>query len=404
MNRKKSPGSGAGGRNVWTIMKKEFARFFGDKKLVFTTLLLPGLLIYAVYSFMGEGITRQFSPDEENPPVIYGENMPASVQTILDQTSLPWQETQDAEAVKEEIREKTADLLLVFPEDFDRQVEAYQTSEEPAPEIQIFFNSSQSSSQSAYTQIRELLDQYETGLANKFDVNRSQETGEPFDLATKEDTTAQVFSMLLPLLLMVFLFSGCMAVVPESIAGEKERGTIATLLVTPVRRWELAVGKILSLSIIALLSGISSFAGTILSLPKLMGAAADSMSASVYGISEYLLLLGLVLSTVLVLTALMAIISSFAKSVKEAGTAVTPLMIVVMFLAITSMMGGGPAQDVLLYMIPLYNTVQSMVSIFSLQYSMVCVGVAIVSNLICSVLLAYVVTRLFSSEKVMFTR
>ena len=75
-----------------------------------------------------------------------------------------------------------------------------------------------------------------------------------------------------------------------------------------------------------------------------------------------------------------------------------------MFLAITSMMGGGPAQDVLLYMIPLYNTVQSMVSIFSLQYSMVCVGVAIVSNLICSVLLAYVVTRLFSSEKVMFTR
>lgn len=203
---------------------------------------------------------------------------------------------------------------------------------------------------------------------------------------------------------MVFLFSGCMAVVPESIAGEKERGTIATLLVTPMRRGELAVGKILSLSVIALLSGISSFAGTILSLPKLMGGAAEGVNAGVYQPLDYVLLLGLILSTILVITSLMAIISSYSKSVKEANTAVTPLMVLVMFLGVTSMLGGGASSFPLLYCIPLYNTVQSMVGIFSFEYSMTNVLIAMGVNLLCSGILAYAVTRLFNSEKVMFSR
>jgi ABC-type Na+ efflux pump permease subunit len=60
--------------------------------------------------------------------------------------------------------------------------------------------------------------------------------------------------MILPFLILSFLFSGCLAVTPESIAGEKERGTIATLLVTPIKRRELAIGKIISLSILATLA------------------------------------------------------------------------------------------------------------------------------------------------------
>ena len=95
--------------------------------------------------------------------------------------------------------------------------------------------------------MRDFLDTYESALANKFDVNPGEEV---YDMATEEDLSAQVFSMMVPMLLMIFLFSGCMAVAPESIAGEKERGTIATLLVTPVKRSHLAVGKIISLSVI----------------------------------------------------------------------------------------------------------------------------------------------------------
>ena len=39
-------------KDMLTIMKKEFARFFGDKRMVFTTVLMPGLMIYILYTFM----------------------------------------------------------------------------------------------------------------------------------------------------------------------------------------------------------------------------------------------------------------------------------------------------------------------------------------------------------------
>ena len=130
----------------------------------------------------------------------------------------------------------------------------------------------------------QVFDDYESSLANKFDINA--EEGVKYDVATEKDTSAQLFSMLLPMLLMSFLFSGCMAVAPESIVGEKERGTIATLLVTPMKRSELAVGKVLSLSVIGLLGGVSCFIGTMLALPNLMGGAAledDSMTTIIRG-------------------------------------------------------------------------------------------------------------------------
>ena len=46
--------------NVITVMKKEFNRFFTDRRMVLTTLLMPGIMIYLLYSLMGQGFTSQF--------------------------------------------------------------------------------------------------------------------------------------------------------------------------------------------------------------------------------------------------------------------------------------------------------------------------------------------------------
>ena len=209
--------------------------------------------------------------------------------------------------------------------------------------------------------------------------------------------------MLVPMLMMVFLFSGCMAVAPESIAGEKERGTIATLLVTPMKRSHLALGKIISLSVIAILSGLSSFLGTMLSLPKLMGGMED-ISASVYQASDYVMLLAVILSTVLVIVSLIAIISAFAKNVKEATTWVTPLMIVCMVIAITSMIDSMKPGNLFFYLIPLYNSVQCMAGIFSFTIELPAVIITVASNLAYAVIGVNVLTRMFSSERIIYTR
>ena len=247
----------------------------------------------------------------------------------------------------------------------------------------------------------ELLDTYEAQLANKFDVNAGAER---YDLTTDEDAAGAYFAMLLPMLLMIFLYSGCAAVAPESIAGEKERGTIATMLITPIPRGHIAVGKILALAVIALLSGASSTIGTILALPKLMGAASDSLSAGIYSVGDYLLLAAVILSTVLLLVTLISILSAFAKTVKEAQTYATPLMILVMLLGVTGMFGGGASQDLPAYLIPLYNSVQCMVGVFSFTTFTAGVAATLAVNGVCTILGVVVLARMFNSEKIIFAR
>lgn len=219
----------------------------------------------------------------------------------------------------------------------------------------------------------------------------------------EEDISAQVFSMMVPMLMMAFLFSGCMAVAPESIAGEKERGTIATLLVTPLKRSHLAMGKVISLSIIAILSGLSSFLGTMLSLPKLMGDG-DAINASVYSMQDYLTLLLVILSTVLVIVAVVSIVSAFAKNVKEATGWVTPIMIVSMLLGVTSMVESLCKTEPVWFLIPLYNSVQCMNAIFSLNVDIVNIAVTVVSNICYAGIGVLVLTKMFDNEKVMFSK
>lgn len=391
-------------KNIITIIKKEFARFFGDKRMVFTTVLMPGLLIYVLYSFMGNGLASQFETDEDYVYQIHTVNLPDSLESfsMMDNVNLIAEKESAIDEVKQEIADKDTDTLVVFPEDFDEQVAAYDslTATSPAPNVEVYYNSTSTESSAAYQLVSYALDSYESALANKFDVNAA--TDDSYDLASKEDSTAQFFAMMLPMLMTMFLFSGCMAIAPESIAGEKERGTIATLLVTPIKRSELAIGKIISLSAIGLLSGLSSFVGTMLSLPKLMGDTSDLMDAGVYGVTEYVQLLIVILTTVLVIIGLISIISGFANSVKEAGTAATPLMIVVMLIGVTSMLSGGAPKEFYWYLIPIYNSVQSMNAIFSFTASSVNLAVTAVSNLVYTLLMVVVLTKIFDSEKIMY--
>ena len=245
---------------VLTIMKKELDRFFGDRRMVFS-ILMPGILIYVMYCFMGVAMGDAFGVDEDYTPTVRAAGLPASMEPLLQQTGFAVTAGEDEAAAREAVAAQTLDLLLVFPEDFDRITADYEVSSGlPAPNVEIYYNSAATSSAMAYQAVTGLLDAYEDQMVNKFDVNAG---GGAYDLATVEDTAGSIFSMMMPLLLMMFLYSGCAAVAPESIAGEKERGTIATMLITPIRRSHIALGKILALAVIAMISAASSTVGTI---------------------------------------------------------------------------------------------------------------------------------------------
>ena len=387
--------------NIGAIIRKEFNRFFTDRRLVMTAIILPGLMIYLLYSFMGSAMSNMYSVEDDFAPTVYAVNAPASIAALAQEAGMTLTDVspQEAEGVRTQIVDKQAELLAVFPADFDAQVAAYAPGAGEAPNIELYYNSTDADSSQAHAMFAALLDGYESSLVNKFDVNR----GITADLASERDTAGQIFSSLLPLLMMVFLFSGCMAVAPESIAGEKERGSIATLLVTPLGRGELAMGKVISLGCISLLSGASSFLGTMLSLPKLMGAGDVALEAAAYGAGDYAALFAVIASTVLLLTGMIAVLSAFAKTVKEASMLVMPLMIVSMLVGVTSMFGDVHAQ-LGWYCIPLYNSVQCMSGVLAFSASAAAVGVTVAVNLALAACMTLILRRLFNSESVMFSR
>ena len=389
--------------NILTIMKKEFARFFGDKRMLIMAVL-PAVIIYAVYSFMGTALKNVFTPDADYTPQAYVANMPDSLSSAIRSAGIDVRDIgeQEVDEVKGKIARKEADLCIVFPPDFDKLVEKYdvQTSTGPAPNIKVYYNSTEPNSSNVYGLVIGMLDAYESSLANKFDVNRAVE--DP-DQASAEDVSASIISSMMPLLLMVFLYSGCMGLALESITGEKERGTIATLLVTPLKRSELAVGKILSLAVLSFLSGLIMAAATILSLPKLMGGSEDMINVGIYGAADYAFLALIILTTLLLMVALISIVSAFAKTVKEATTAVMPLMIIVMLVGVSGMFGSAQTERAY-FLIPLYSSVQSMSGIFSLDYSGVNIALSCLSNLIYACAGGFALTKMFNSEKVMFSR
>ncbi|MDR2531059.1 MAG: ABC transporter permease [Oscillospiraceae bacterium] len=395
-------------KNILTIMRKEFARFFRDPRMVFTALILPGLMIYAVYTFIGIALADKFMPQVDHVPLLYAVNAPNAIDDIA---AAPLEihniTTDEVEGIRSKLTAKDADLLLIFPTNFDAAIAAYQSGNSMAagdalPNVELYYNSTNPDSMSAYQTWVYLLDEYKARLTPLFDINR-EIAG---DLATTEDVMAFSIASMLPFLIVMMIFSGCMSLAPESIAGMKERGTIATILVTPIKRSELAVGKILSLGTLAFLCGLSSCIGVFLALPKMMNIGMDPDSAlnmNLYAPTDYVLLVLIVLSTILVLVAAVSIVSAFAKTVKEANTSVMPIMLLVMAVGVSSMFG-GTTTDTAQYLIPLYNSVQAMSGIFKFEINVTNLVVTVISNLVYAGICGVALTRLFTSEKVIFSR
>jgi sodium transport system permease protein len=394
--------------NTLTIIKKEFARFFGDRQMLFTTVIMPGLLIYLIYSFMGMAMKKMATEGTNELVTLCVENLPASVAPLID--AIPATAVSQQAVSQEDIdrlEDKSLNVVLVrFPEAFDEKVANYDPqSGIAAPNVEIYYNSANNASSRVYHILETSLTAYEDQLSNRFDINRADSEGAAFDKASSDEMLGSILSKLIPMLILMLLFSGVMAIAPSAIAGEKERGTIATLLVTPLRRNELALGKVVSLSCIALLSGISSFIGIVLSLPKMIptDAAGVELGLNFTG-ADYVVLLLIIFATVLIMASAVSILSALAKDVKNAGTMITPFMLVVMFCGLTPMFQNGAPESLTAYLIPFYNSIQVMTSVFAHEMRWMPVIVTLAANVVYTGIAVWVLTRMFNSEKVMFSK
>ena len=376
------------------IIKKEFSRFFKDWRLLVTVVFLPGLLMFAMYSLVGSIMDKMNEDAAAYRPVAYIVNLPTDVEELAHLSLIfDVKEAPDDETAKQDVKDEKVDIYVIFPPQLSSAAENNKLN------IEYFYNTASTHSQAAFMTLNAVLSAYQAKLSN---ITVNGEPNTKYDLADEGEAGKSVIAMIAPMILLMLLFSGCMSVAPESIAGEKERGTMATLLVTPVKRSSIAFGKIIALSCIALLSGLSSTIGLVVSLPKLAGEQGVGISLAMYGFGEYMAILGVVLSTVLILVSLISIISTCAKSVKEATGLVVPVMLIVMLCGVFSMIVKGASFG--FYFIPIFNSALLISSVLSGVISGGAIAATICTNLAFSGFLVFVLTLMFKSERVMFNK
>ena len=395
-------------KNIITVFKKEFYRVMSDRRLIFTTILLPGLAIYVMYSFMGGAIGNEVEDIESNEMVVYTENLPSDFTDYLDTLDLNVVYTDynpvNHDEVLNSILVGDIDLLLRFPDTFDSDVDAGLL-----PDVLTYYNPGEKYSESAYYNYMNELDNYRLSIAyetfgEEFYIFTTDLDNDEHIIIDEEKAIGQGFAMLLPMLIIMFLFSGAMSIGPDSIAGEKERGTIATLLVTPVKRSEIAIGKVLSLSVISLFSATSSFVGIILSLPKLLQMEDADISMSIYGLNDYLMLFSVLLATVLVIVGIISIISAYAKTIKEASMLILPFYFLSIVMGMSTMFSGEASSNLLIYLIPLYNSINIIISILTFEVVATQFILTIISSLVYVSIFILILNKLFQSEKIMFSK
>ena len=391
-------------KTILTIFKKELKRVFTDRRML-VSLILPGVLLYVVYSMIGF-LLDMSTNDEDVTYRLYTVNAPAEFEMFAnkDYSGMSIEVTEitaaDIDDVKTKISGGKADLLMVYDADFLTKVNAYDSSSgNVAPAIGIYYNSTEENSVAMYSYYIAVLDAYESALTNKFDVNGG---GAQYDLASSESISKKIVSSILPYLIVIMLFSGCMTMASDSIAGEKERGTLATMLVSPVKRSYLAIGKVAALSVSSLIPALSSLLGMMLALPKLMSGM--ELDISVYGFSTYAQLFLVVVLLELILNAILAIVSTLAKSVKEAQSYSVPLMMIVLLAAMGNMLGLGFSNDWTAYFIPIYSLIYALTAIFESTITAMQLLVAAVINLAVFALGAFALGKMFGNERIMFNK
>lgn len=400
------------------IFKKEIARVFTDKKMVFSLFILPLIVVVGLFWLMGTLMGNMVSDVEEHKSVIYVQNPPKEVKEIISQsgygekatiTYLGEEASQDEiDNIRAQILKGEVDLVVVFDSEFMKSAADYQNEEDKLPQVTIGYNSSESYSSAAMSLFDGMvLSALETVVLHERLGNLDLLTAfqKNVDLIVDEKkASGEYLATLLPYMMVFMLFSSAMSVCIDAITGEKERGTMASMLLSPVRRGSIVSGKLIALSVLSIMSSIVYAGATIISMPlmnKGMGGEESELVNVAFSPLQIVALAMLMISLVLLFVAVICLISVFAKTVKEANAYVMPLQMLVMVVGLLVMLSGSADPKQSSYAIPVYGTAISIQGVLTYEINIAQFGVSVLSNLICTVLIVFAISKVFNNEKIM---
>lgn len=413
---------------VLTLYKKEIMDLLRDKKTIIVMILIPIFLYPAMMLgslLVMQGIVKE-SESKEYKIAMVESNVSSRVFEILsdeeDKFEYKFKEIPytDEEKAKEELKEKKVDLVIVSGDyktsdiltKSDKISELYDT--EDLLKVKCYNLSSNTNSSSAYQYVSEILRAYSSNLRKEaFDTLFDDAEGilNPVDLSVEsisssEQNAGSVIGMVLPFILIISILTGAIYPAIDATAGERERGTLETIMTLPVRKSDIMISKFMSVSTIAVFSAflnlLSMFAMTFY-----MYKTFDMQNLGFKNF-DFKLFIPAFLSLLICLpvfsmfsSAVSLCVCIFAKSFKEANNITSPILIVFMFAAMASILPNVELSSATA-LIPVSNISLLIKSVFSLDYDYHLMLMVLLSNLVYCILLVVIMSTLFSSEEVLF--
>ena len=393
------------------IFNKEMHRVWKDPKMILSLFILPVVMMILIYGLIGMLGSRSQEQMEQHRSVVWIQNAPEGLESQLpsffqeaDVSYLSAGEATDA--VTQGIYDGTIDLLAVFPENFLEQVNHYAEGG-VHPDVETYYNPTESYSQLARERFVSAMQEYEKQLlADRFG-GEDMLTAFTVDAATggnvimdTKKAGSEYLSMMLPYLITLLLFAGTMSLGTDTISGEKERGTMASMLVTPVKRSSIVLGKLLSLTVLSLISALIYIVAMVVAMPKAMAGMGDMTLTLDAG--QIVMIAFIMLTLAFLYVALVGIVAVYARTVKEAGSYITPIYLIVIVAGIITMFSGIDGHSSMEYLIPIYNSSIALGDIFSGELEMMPFLLTVSSTLVVGALLTWVITKAFGDERVMF--
>ena len=399
-------------KDALIIMTKELRNMFRDKRTIFATIILPLVLFPVMFGIIGL-ITK--ANEDAKAKAEY---------TVYVESTLS--KSDELTKVIDEIH-RVGNFEIINGKIDEKVIESDSTTVglKVGKNGDIFiatviYNSVKEKSTYAAQKIREALMNLNSELVsaellsrginpeelnfvqiNDAVVGVSAENGNVEEAKAKGQFT-QMLAMLVPYFLLLYIFAGSMGLGIDTTAGEKERGSLSILLVNQVSRTSIALGKILYLMLMSILTSVLNLVGLVIGLyleMSFLGEANMPFSVELDAIG-YLLLFITVILLALISSGIIIFIGILARSVKEASGYITPIYMLILLFGISTMQSEG-SKAFYYYAIPFINIIFTMKDIFIGTFSVANFLTMLVVNSALVVLFVYLTAKIFNSEKVL---
>lgn len=349
---------------IRTIFLKELRDTLRDRRTVMMMIVIP-TLIFPIIMNIFVRVSASFQEEAAEKKVQIGLVSSYTSRFETELTQLPKQlgkkeitPFSDTTNLIKAIREDSIQLGIYMPQNAD----SFIRQKKPIPVV-VFYNATEIGMQ-------ERAEAYLNFISEKFKKERYAElkideqmltpvATDYRNIASGKEMIGKLAGGMLPYIFIAFAFLGCMYPAIDLFTGEKERGTIETLLTTPVARWKLLVGKMGVVVLSGLIASTFSLLGLFVSI-EVMDLVKDKeildIIHSILSPGFILLLYCLLFPLVVFFAGIMVPIAVRAKSFKEAQSIISPLNILIV---LPAMVGFFPGIELnyITALIPVVNVV-----------------------------------------------